>query len=128
MMDLSTKRVVVTGGAGFLGRHVCDELGAEGVKELAVPRRAQYDLIDESASRIRMEIDSKPREIDEMDRKLTQLEIERQALIKEKDDASKLRLGDLEKEVAELKERATGLQAHWLQEKEFTNSKRMGWK
>ncbi|GMR23429.1 MAG: GDP-L-fucose synthase [Acidobacteriota bacterium] len=49
MMDLSTKRVVLTGGAGFLGRHVREELENQGAKEVVVPRRAQYDLIEEDA-------------------------------------------------------------------------------
>ena len=57
------------------------------------------DLIDEAASKLRMEIDSKPAELDEIDRKIMQLEIEREALKKEKDEASKERLDRLEKEI-----------------------------
>jgi len=77
------------------------------------------DLIDEAAARIRMEIDSRPTEVDEIERKIMQLEIERQALKKEKDEASKERLEKLEKELAELKEEADKLKAHWQKEKEI---------
>src|SRR3954463_5546441 len=75
------------------------------------------DLIDEAASRLRMEIDSMPAEIDEVHRRIMQLEIEREALRKEKDTASVERLGKLEKELANLKEERTRLTAHWEQEK-----------
>ena len=75
------------------------------------------DLVDESASRLRIEIDSLPTEIDEVERKLIQLEIERQALKKEKDKASKERLAKVERETAELKERSAGMKAHWQREK-----------
>ena len=76
------------------------------------------DLIDEAASRLRMEIDSMPAELDEIERRVMQLEIERQALRKESDAASKDRLGKLEKELAGLKEQRTGLAAQWQQEKD----------
>ncbi len=76
------------------------------------------DLIDESASRLRIEIDSMPIEIDEVTRRIQQLEIERVALQKESDDASKERLDRLEKELADLREQAEGMTAHWQQEKE----------
>jgi len=76
------------------------------------------DLIDEAASRIRIEIDSRPTEIDEIERKIMQLEIERQALKKEKDEVSKERLEKLEKELANLKEKADQLKVHWQREKE----------
>ena len=76
------------------------------------------DLIDEAASRLRMEIDSMPAEIDEVHRRIMQLEIEREALRKEKDAASKERLEKLEHELANLKEEKTRLTAHWEQEKE----------
>ena len=76
------------------------------------------DLIDEAASRLRMEIDSMPAEIDEVHRRLMQLEIEREALRKEKDAASKERLEKLERELANLKEEKNRLTAHWEQEKE----------
>src|SRR5512136_2791346 len=75
------------------------------------------DLIDEAASRLRMEIDSKPQALDEVDRKIMQLEIEREALKKEKDKASQERLEKLEKELADLKEHSNALRAHWELEK-----------
>jgi len=76
------------------------------------------DLMDEAASKLRMEIDSLPVELDEVQRRTMQLEIEREALRKEKDPASKDRLKKLEKELADLKEQATELRSHWEQEKE----------
>ena len=75
-------------------------------------------MVDEAASRLRMEIDSMPAELDEITRRIQQLEIERVALQKEKDDASKERLKALDKELAELKEKSTVLTAKWKQEKE----------
>ncbi len=76
------------------------------------------DLIDESASKLRMEIDSRPADIDEVERKITQEEIEREALKKEQDAASRERLAKIEKSLADLKERSTTLKARWQQEKE----------
>jgi ATP-dependent Clp protease ATP-binding subunit ClpB len=76
------------------------------------------DLVDESASKLRMEIDSMPAELDELERRIMQLEIEREALRKEKDKASKERLSRLEKELADLKEERGTLAAHWQQEKD----------
>src|SRR4051812_36872565 len=76
------------------------------------------DLIDEAASRLRIEIDSMPQEIDEVERRIVQLEIERQALQKEKDTASRERLNNLERELAELREKSAGMKAQWQQEKE----------
>ena len=76
------------------------------------------DLIDEAASRLRIEIDSMPVEIDEVERRIKQLEIERAALQKETDAASRERLERLERELADLQERADGMKAHWQQEKE----------
>ena len=75
------------------------------------------DLIDEAASRLRMEIDSKPAGLDEVDRRIMQLEIEREALKKEKDKASKERLKKLEKELADLQEQSGALRTRWEQEK-----------
>ncbi len=75
------------------------------------------DLIDEAASRLKMEIESSPVEIDEIDRRITQLEIERQALQNEGDEASKARLEALEGELADLKESAAELKARWQTEK-----------
>jgi len=76
------------------------------------------DLIDEAASRLRIEIDSMPTEIDEIERRVTQIEIEKQALKKEADKASLERLEKIEKELANLKEESTGLKARWQQEKD----------
>jgi ATP-dependent Clp protease ATP-binding subunit ClpB len=76
------------------------------------------DLIDEATSRLRIEIDSMPAEIDDIQRKITQLEIEREALKKEKDRASKDRLEKLQKELADLKGEAESMTAHWKREKE----------
>ncbi len=75
------------------------------------------DLVDESASRLRIEIDSMPVEIDEVERRIRQLEIERAALQKESDAASRERLERLEKELADLQESIAGMKAHWQQEK-----------
>ena len=77
------------------------------------------DLIDEAASRLRMEIDSMPVEIDVIERKIMQLEIEREALKKEKDAESKERLAALEKELARLKEDSSVKKLHWQKEKEL---------
>ena len=76
------------------------------------------DLIDEAASRLRMEIDSMPAELDEVQRRVMQLEIEREALRRETDRASKDRLQKLEKELADLKEQQRALTAHWNEEKD----------
>jgi ATP-dependent Clp protease ATP-binding subunit ClpB len=76
------------------------------------------DLMDEAASRLRIEIDSLPTEIDEVERRVVQLEIERQALKKEKDKISRERLEKIEKELGDLKERSAAMKAHWQQEKE----------
>jgi ATP-dependent Clp protease ATP-binding subunit ClpB len=76
------------------------------------------DLIDEAASRLRMQIDSKPQALDELDRQVMQLEIEREALKKEKDDASKQRLAELEKELADLKEQSAELTGRWQAERD----------
>ena len=86
------------------------------ITDRQLPDKA-IDLIDEAASRLRMEIDSKPAALDEVDRKIMQLEIEREALKKEKDKASKERLEKLEKELADLKEQSNALRAHWELEK-----------
>jgi ATP-dependent Clp protease ATP-binding subunit ClpB len=75
------------------------------------------DLIDEAASRLRMEIDSKPAELDEVDRRIMQLEIEREALRRETDTASRERLAKLEEELATLREQSDALRARWEQEK-----------
>ena len=80
------------------------------------------DLIDEAASRLRIEIDSMPQEIDEVERRIVQLEIERRALQKEKDPASVERLQALDRDVAELRERSAGMKAQWQQEKDVLGS------
>uniref|UniRef100_A0A7C4RSU3 Chaperone protein ClpB n=1 Tax=Desulfatirhabdium butyrativorans TaxID=340467 RepID=A0A7C4RSU3_9BACT len=80
------------------------------------------DLIDECASKLRMEIDSMPTEIDEIQRRITQMEIEREALRKETDPASRERLAKLEAELAGLKEELGRMKAHWQNEKELIQS------
>ncbi|MFN0067389.1 MAG: ATP-dependent chaperone ClpB [Limisphaerales bacterium] len=75
------------------------------------------DLVDEAASRLRMELDSKPTEIDQLDRQVMQLEIERTALAREKDDASRERLKKIEADLANLREQLTKLNAQWQNEK-----------
>ena len=75
------------------------------------------DLIDEAASRLRIEIDSVPTEIDVVERRMIQLEIEKVALAKETDSASVERLSNLEKELADLREQSDGMRAHWDREK-----------
>ncbi len=76
------------------------------------------DLIDEAASKLRIEIDSLPQEIDELEREILQLEIEKQALSRETDEKSKSRLGDIEKRIADLKEKSGAMKAKWQSEKE----------
>ena len=76
------------------------------------------DLMDEAASRLRMQVDSKPEELDAIDRDIMQLQIEREALKKEKDQASKDRLARLEKDLAELQERSATMTRNWQAEKE----------
>ncbi len=75
------------------------------------------DLMDEASSRLRMQVDSKPEELDEIDRRAIQLKIEREALKKEVDTASKDRLGKLEKELADLEERSASITQRWQAEK-----------
>ncbi|HSR20226.1 MAG TPA: ATP-dependent chaperone ClpB [Anaerolineales bacterium] len=86
------------------------------ISDRHLPDKA-IDLIDEAAARLRTEIDSKPQVLDEVDREIMQLEIERQALKKEKDKASKDRLQTLEKELAELRERSQAITTRWQAEK-----------
>jgi ATP-dependent Clp protease ATP-binding subunit ClpB len=76
------------------------------------------DLIDEAAARLRIAIDSLPQEIDEVERKIVQLEIERQALVKEKDKAAKERRTKIEQELAELREQSNAMKAQWTAEKD----------
>jgi ATP-dependent Clp protease ATP-binding subunit ClpB len=87
------------------------------ISDRFLPDKA-IDLVDEAASKLRMEIDSMPAELDEVRRRVMQLEIEREALRKETDKASVERLARLEKELANLKEQETQLRAQWQQEKD----------
>src|ERR1700733_7526699 len=80
------------------------------------------DLVDEAAARLRMQIDSKPEELDNLDREIVRLKIEQQALKKERDAASKDRLKRLEKDLAQLQEQADTLTAKWKSEKDKLNS------
>ncbi len=86
------------------------------IPDRRLPDKA-IDLIDEAAARLRMEMDSKPTELDELDRRILQLEIEREALKKERDEASRERLTAIEREIAELRERADALRIQWEREK-----------
>ncbi|NLX91619.1 MAG: ATP-dependent chaperone ClpB [Firmicutes bacterium] len=88
------------------------------ISDRFLPDKA-IDLVDEAAALIRAEIDSMPSELDEVTRRILQLEIEREALKKETDEASKRRLAKVEEELANQKEEAAGLKARWEEEKEF---------
>jgi ATP-dependent Clp protease ATP-binding subunit ClpB len=93
------------------------ELSHRYITDRFLPDKA-VDLIDESASHLRMEIDSMPQELDQVERRIMQLEIEQKALQKEKDAASKERLAKLEIELADLKESSSEMKVHWENEKE----------
>ncbi|MBM3514664.1 MAG: ATP-dependent chaperone ClpB [Alphaproteobacteria bacterium] len=86
------------------------------INDRFLPDKA-IDLMDEAASRLRMQVDSKPEELDEIDRRVVQLKIEREALKKEKDDASKDRLGKLAGELSELEAKSADLTGRWQAEK-----------
>ncbi len=90
------------------------------ISDRFLPDKA-IDLVDEAASRLRMEVDSKPEEIDELDRKIIQLKIEREALKKEKDPASQERLEKLAQELSNLEEKSNSLSSAWKEEKEKLN-------
>lgn len=92
-------------------------LSARYITGRQLPDKA-IDLIDESASALKMQIESMPQEIDEIERSIAKLEIAREALKREKDDLSKQRLEEVERELADVKEQATGMRAQWLSEKE----------
>src|SRR5881296_1358980 len=96
------------------------------ISDRFLPDKA-IDLIDEAASRLKIELDSMPTEIDVIEREIMQHEMERQALKKEKDPASKERLKKLEKELAELKEKSSALKAEWQKEKAVLEEQRK-WK
>ena len=98
----------IVAAAALSNRYIADRF---------LPDKA-IDLIDEAASRLRMQIDSKPEEIDELDRRIIQLKIEREALSKETDSASKDRLGKLEDELASLEKTSADLTSVWQAEKE----------
>jgi len=98
----------IIGAATLSHRYITDRF---------LPDKA-IDLIDEAASRLRIEIDSLPTEIDEVERRIMQLEIEHEALSKETDEASVARREAIEAELAELRERASGMKAQWQSEKE----------
>ncbi len=87
------------------------------ISDRFLPDKA-IDLVDEAASRLRMQVDSKPEALDEIDRRIMQLKIEREALKVEKDEASKDRLAKLEKELTDLEEESSGLTAKWQSEKQ----------
>ncbi|MFP8875292.1 MAG: AAA family ATPase, partial [Myxococcota bacterium] len=91
-------------------------LSSRYISDRFLPDKA-IDLIDEAASRVRVQIDSMPEELDQLERKRTQLEIEREALKKESDDASQARLERVEQEVANLRELTDALKARWQYEK-----------
>jgi ATP-dependent Clp protease ATP-binding subunit ClpB len=86
------------------------------ISDRFLPDKA-IDLVDEAASRLRMELDSMPADIDAVDRQLTQMQIEEQALMKEEDEASRERLATLRKEIANTRERLDGMKAKWQNEK-----------
>ena len=108
------KDAALVGAAVLSHRYITDRF---------LPDKA-IDLIDEAASKLRTEIDSLPVELDEAQRRIMQLEIEREALRKEKDKASKERLGRLDKELADLKEQRNRLHTQWEQEKAAIQSAR----
>ena len=101
----------------------CATLSDRYITDRFLPDKA-IDLMDEAAARIRTEIDSMPAELDEISRKIMQLEIEKQALGKESDAASKARLANLEKELSQLKDESNAMRAQWESEKKaITESK-----
>jgi ATP-dependent Clp protease ATP-binding subunit ClpB len=93
------------------------------ISDRFLPDKA-VDLVDEAASRLKIELDSMPTEIDVIEREVMQLEMEKQALKKEKDAASKERLQKIEKELAELKEKSSALKAEWQKEKSVIDDQR----
>ena len=102
------KDAAIVAAATLSNRYITDRF---------LPDKA-IDLIDEAASRIRIEIDSLPQEIDVLEREILQLEIERQALTRETDEKSKARLNDIEKRIADLNEKSSAMKAKWQSEKE----------
>ncbi|MGQ0542614.1 MAG: ATP-dependent chaperone ClpB [Blastocatellia bacterium] len=102
------KDAAIVAAATLSNRYITDRF---------LPDKA-IDLIDEAASRIRIEIDSLPQEIDVLEREILQLEIERQALSRETDDKSKTRLDDIERRIADLNEKSSAMKAKWQSEKD----------
>lgn len=101
-------------------------LSSRYIPDRFLPDKA-IDLMDEAASVLRIEIDSKPTRLDQLERKIRQLEIEKEALKKEQDSSSHTRLAEIEKELAELKEENKQLELHWKNEKELIDQiKEMG--
>ncbi|MBE6039596.1 MAG: ATP-dependent chaperone ClpB [Clostridiales bacterium] len=96
----------------------CAVLSDKYISDRFLPDKA-IDLMDEAAARVRTEIDSKPEELDEIERKMTRLEMEKRSLADEDDKASKARLEALEKDLAELNEQFTNLNAQWENEKKI---------
>src|SRR6266496_3888363 len=108
------KDAAIVAAATLSNRYITDRF---------LPDKA-IDLIDEAASRIRIEIDSLPQEIDELEREILQLEIERQALQREEDERSKARLQEIEQRIADLREKSSGMKAKWQSEKEHIEKMR----
>src|SRR5436190_7329460 len=102
------KDAAIVAAATLSNRYITDRF---------LPDKA-IDLIDEAASRLRIEIDSLPQEIDQLEREILQLEIERQALQREEDERSKARLQEIERRIADLQEKSSGMKAKWQSEKE----------
>lgn len=110
------KDAAIVAAATLSNRYITDRF---------LPDKA-IDLIDEAASRIRIEIDSLPQEIDVLEREILQLEIERQALGRETDDKSKARLEDIERRIADLNEKSSAMKAKWQSEKDEIEKMRSG--
>ncbi|HKX82908.1 MAG TPA: ATP-dependent chaperone ClpB [Pyrinomonadaceae bacterium] len=110
------KDAAIVAAATLSNRYITDRF---------LPDKA-IDLIDEAASRIRIEIDSLPQEIDVLEREILQLEIERQALSRETDEKSKERLDDIERRIADLNEKSSAMKAKWTSEKEEIEKMRTG--
>jgi ATP-dependent Clp protease ATP-binding subunit ClpB len=110
------KDAAIVAAATLSNRYITDRF---------LPDKA-IDLIDEAASRIRIEIDSLPQEIDVLEREILQLEIERQALSRETDAKSKERLDDIERRIADLNEKSSGMKAKWQSEKDEIEKMRTG--
>ena len=102
----------VVAAVNFSDRYITDRF---------LPDKA-IDLMDEAASVLRIELNSKPTELDQLDRQIMQLEVEKEALKKEKDKQSKERLGDVEKTLSDLREKQKGIEARWLSEKQFVDT------